>query len=160
MMLLAGWIAVTTVITVTPSPPPGSLTAMLRPAGLPLPRWAQKGPDLGRAGATGHQNHDSAPQTTPAPPHRGAPARESQAAEPYRRRSKRTISSRHPRAARAHGKGLTHRRQHQPGGGPAATPTAAVGERGGEEAWGRVALRVRPSPTGRASERTGVFSNS
>jgi hypothetical protein len=35
-----------------------------------------------------------------------------------------------------------------------ATPAAAAGERGGEEAWGRAAPRVRPSPAGRASERT------
>jgi hypothetical protein len=36
-----------------------------------------------------------------------------------------------------------------------ATPAAAAGEGGGEEAWGRAAPRVRPSPAGRASERTG-----
>jgi hypothetical protein len=42
-------------------------------AGPPQPRWAPKGPDLGRAGAAGHLHRRAAPQPTAAPPHQMPP---------------------------------------------------------------------------------------
>jgi hypothetical protein len=128
---------------------------VLRPASPPLPRWAQKGPDLGRAGAAGHQNPDFAPQTTPAPPHRGAPARGNHAAELDRRRPKHTVASKQPRAARrAHGKGPARRRQHHPGKARWPRRRRRQGrEEGRRPGEGRRLGFARRPRGGRASER-------
>jgi hypothetical protein len=49
------------------APPP------CKTVGPPQPRWAPKGPDLGRLGAAGHLHRRVAPQATAAPPYQRPP---------------------------------------------------------------------------------------
>nr|XP_040243729.1 translation initiation factor IF-2-like [Aegilops tauschii subsp. strangulata] len=117
-------------------PPPRSNIAARRAAGPPQPRWAQKGPNLGRAGAASRECHRAATRPTIASPRQGhqwptgSPPLSGGPVPPYMR------------GGEAGPPPAPH------GAGPARD--AGDGGRGndGEEGWESGGIGVRQSPVG------------